>query len=115
MKNGRKKVSIALFAAAIAIIAASVYCFWKANIITEQLWERANDDPSAALLLMGKADAEVMAIAPPELVRLSDYRSRCIKAGWISIILAIILLIASLTTRTLRRGKHLGLEETNRS
>jgi hypothetical protein len=104
MKNSRKKVSIALFAAAIAIIAVSVYCFWKVRIIREQLWERANNDPSAALLLMDKVDPEIMAIVPSELVSLNDSRSRNEKAGWVSMILAIILLISSLTLRIWRRG-----------
>lgn len=104
MRDSRKKFSVALFGAALAIIALSVYCFWNFHRITEQLWEMANEEPSAALLLMDKAAPEIMAIAPRELVRLNDYRWRNKKAGWILMILAIILLISSLTLRAWRRG-----------
>jgi hypothetical protein len=104
MRDGRKKVSVALFGPAIAILAVSIYCFWSFHKITEQLWEMANEEPSAALLLMGKADPEIMAIAPRELIRLNDYRSKNKQAGLILVILSIILLISSLTLRTWRRG-----------
>jgi hypothetical protein len=106
MRDGRKKVSVALFGAAIAIIAVSIYCFWNAHRITEQIWEIANEEPSAALLLMGKSDPEIMAIAPRELIRLNDRRSKTKQAGLILVILSIVLLIASLTFRTWRRGVH---------
>jgi hypothetical protein len=93
MRDSRKKVSLALFGAAIAIIVISVYCFWNARRITEQLWEMANEEPSAALLLMGKATPEIMAIAPRELVRLNDDRSKNKKAGWVLIHWNLSLLI----------------------
>jgi len=95
MRDGRKKVSVALFGAAIAIIAVSIYCFWNAHRITEHLWEMANEEPSAALLLMDKADPEIMAIAPRELIRLNDSRSKNKQAGLILVMLSIILLISS--------------------
>src|SRR6185312_8131705 len=120
MRDGKKKVSIVLFGAAIAITAISVYCFWNAHRITEQLWEMANEEPSAALLLMDKADPEIITIAPRDLIRLNDYRSKSKKVGLILMVLSITLLISSLTLgtwskrhrRVEARGKEIGREAT---
>jgi hypothetical protein len=91
MRDSRKNVSFALFGAAIAIFVLSICCFWNFHRITEQLWEMANEEPSATLLLVDKAAPEIMAIVPRELVRLNDYRWRNKKAGWILVMLATIL------------------------
>jgi hypothetical protein len=103
MKTKSKKTIVALFVAGILTLALAAYCFRRANLITAQLWERANYDPTAALFLLDETDSEAMATAPRELVSLKDGRIRSLRVGRISMTLGLILLFTSLTLRIWKR------------
>lgn len=111
MNNSRKGINYLLDASGVVLIAVSIYCFWNAYRIRQQLLERAGNDPFAVVFI-DKIEPRTTGGIQSEVITLNYQRLRNENAGWILIIAGIILILSALALRRKRDFQTLGISES---